>query len=57
MSNVDLTSIVAFLGVLSTFVLGFIGYRRSKKADTVAEKAGAVDQIINGLNKIIYNLQ
>ena len=56
-NNVDITSVVAFFGILSTFILGFIGYRRSKKADTVAEKAGAVEQIINGLNTLVDNLQ
>ena len=52
--NVDAT---AGVGIISTFVLGYIGYRQSKKANTVAEKAGAVEQIINGLNLLIDNLQ
>lgn len=55
--NVDPATVVALLGVLSTGLLGWFGYRRSKKADTVAEKAGAVEQIINGLNILVENLQ
>lgn len=55
--NVDPATIVAFTGVVSTGLLGWFGYRRSKKADTVAEKAGAVEQIINGLNILVENLQ
>lgn len=55
--NVDLATVVALLGVLSTGLLGWFGYRRSQKADTVAEKAGAVEQIINGLNILVENLQ
>lgn len=55
--NVDPATIVAFLGVASTGLLGWFGYKRSQKADTVAEKAGAVEQIINGLNILVENLQ
>lgn len=55
--DVDATTLVAAAGVLSTGLLGWFGYRRSKKADTVAEKAGAVEQIINGLNILVENLQ
>lgn len=55
--NVDPATVVAFLGVISTGLLGWFGYKRSQKADTVAEKAGAVEQIINGLNILVENLQ
>lgn len=55
--NVDPATVVAFLGVVSTGLLGWFGYKRSQKADTVAEKAGAVEQIINGLNILVENLQ
>lgn len=54
--NVDPATVVAFLGVVSTGLLGWFGYKRSQKADTVAEKAGAVEQIINGLNILVENL-
>lgn len=56
-SNVDSSSLVALFGIISTGLLGWFGYRRSKKADTVAERAGAVEQIINGLNTLVDNLQ
>jgi LPXTG-motif cell wall-anchored protein len=57
LSNVDTSSVVAFFGILSTGLLGWFGYRRSKKADSVAERAGAVEQIIGGLNTLVDNLQ
>lgn len=55
--NVDSSSVVAALGIISTGVLGFFGYRRSRTADKVAEKAGAIDQVINGLNILVDQLQ
>lgn len=56
-NNVDASTAIAFFGILSTGLLGWFGYRRSKKADSVAERAGAVEQIINGLNTLVDNLQ
>lgn len=55
--SIDGATVVALVGILSTGILGWFGYRRSKKADSVAEKAGAVEQIINGLNILVENLQ
>lgn len=37
--------------------LTYIGLKRAKKADSATEKASAVDQIIDGLNKLTVNLQ
>lgn len=53
----DIASLVTLLSVILTFVLGYFGYKRSKAADKVAEKAGAVEQIVNGLNSLIDQLQ
>lgn len=52
-----LPTIVTLISVILTFVLGYFGYKRSKAADKVAEKAGAVEQIITGLNSLIDQLQ
>lgn len=55
--NVDTQAIVTALGIVSTFILGYIGYKQSRRANQTAEKAGAIEQIISGLNILIDNLQ
>lgn len=40
-----------------SFALGYLGYRRSQKTDNAAKETGALGQIIEGLNKLIDNLQ
>ena len=57
MNVVDTTTVIAFLGVLSTFILGYLGYRRSNKADTIAQKADAAEQILEGLKLLTTSLQ
>lgn len=37
--------------------LTYLGIKRAKKADENTEKADAVEQIIDGLNKLVANLQ
>lgn len=55
--EIDLPTFVTMLSVILTFILGYFGYKRSKTADKVAEKAGAVEQIVNGLNLFIDQIQ
>lgn len=56
--NLDvITKIVAAAGVISTIILSYKGFNRSKKADETTAKAGAVEQIINGLNILVESLQ
>lgn len=49
---------------IPALIIGILGYRRSKKVDAVAEQSGIATesragqaQVIEGLNKIIDNLQ
>lgn len=58
----DVTQAVA-IGLPAT-ILGYLAYRRSRRVDAVAEQSGAVtetragtEQIIQGLNDLIDNLQ
>jgi hypothetical protein len=57
-------AIVGLIVGLPAFILGCLAYLRSRNVDAVAEQAGAashdieqVGQVIDGLNKLIANLQ
>jgi chromosome segregation ATPase len=52
------------IGAIPSFILGYLGYRRSVRVDKVTEQSGAasneleaVGQVIDGLNKLVANLQ
>ena len=49
--------VIGILVAVPSFTLGYLGYRRSQKADKAATQAGAVEQVIDGLNKLVDNLQ
>lgn len=63
----DLWTNPAFVGLviaLPATAIGYLGYRRSRNLDRVAEQAGiattnvtSIGQVVDGLNKIIVNLQ
>lgn len=49
---------------LPSLTLGYLGYKRSRRNDKVAEQAGiatthvaSIGQVVDGLNRIITNLQ
>lgn len=57
-------AIVGFIVAIPSFILGYLAYRQSKHVDKVTEQsgivtsqAGAVQQVIDGLNKLVFNLQ
>lgn len=55
--HVDATTIVAGVGILSSFVLGYLGWKDAHKKDTATQSNTAVEQVINGLNDLVNNLQ
>lgn len=42
---------------IPSFLLGYLGYRRTNKADKATAQNTAVEQIIDGLNALVDNLQ
>lgn len=55
---------IALAAGLPSFLLGFLGYRQSRKVDAVAAQSGmasesraGIEQVIQGLNGVIDNLQ
>lgn len=57
-------AVIGLIVAIPSFLVGYLGYRRSLKLDSVAQQAGsttfhlgAVDQIIDGLNDVIKQLR
>lgn len=57
-------AIIALVAAIPSVALGYLVYRQSKKTDKITEQssaassqATAVDQVIQGLNKLIDNIQ
>lgn len=67
MTTLDFITQPAVLGLLvaiPSLYLGYLGYRRSKKADSIADQVGVlaiqsktVKDVIDGLNLLANNLQ
>lgn len=60
----DNPAVIGLLIAVPSFVLGLLGYLRSRKVDEVAEQSGAasqdinkVGQVIDGLNSLVTSLQ
>lgn len=56
--------IVALVVTIFPLALGYLGYRQSQKVDAIAAQAGiatvesgTISQVIDGLNKLVGNLQ
>jgi ABC-type transporter Mla subunit MlaD len=49
--------VIGVLVGMPSFLLGFLGYRRSQQADKASESADAIGHIIDGLNALIDALQ
>lgn len=57
-------AVVGLLVAIPSAVLGFLGYRRSRHNDEVAERAGvattrstSIGQVVDGLDRLVANLQ
>lgn len=57
-------AVIGIIVAIPSFVLGVLSWRRSLEVDDVAEKAGAasqeigaVQQVIDGLNRLVASLQ
>lgn len=65
--STDLWTNPAFVGLviaLPATAIGYLGYRRSRNLDRVAEQAGiattnvtSIGQVVDGLNKVIDNIR
>lgn len=60
----DNPAIVGVIVGIPSFILGILAYHQSRKVDRITEKQGvasanitAVNQVIDGLNQLIDNLQ
>lgn len=60
----DNPAITALVVSIPSFILGYLAYRQSRKVDRATEISGvasanvsAVNQVIDGLNRLIDNLQ
>lgn len=57
-------ALVGLIVAIPSVVLGYLGYRRARNIDRIAEQAGittasatSIQQVMNGLNSIIENLR
>jgi len=53
----DHPAVIGLMIGVPSALLGYFGYRRSKRADTAAEKTGTITQVYTGLDRIIAALQ
>lgn len=64
MDLINNPAIIGLIVAIPSFLLGLLAYKRSVHVDEVTEQSGivtsqsgAVQQVIDGLNKIVANLQ
>lgn len=64
MSILEQPVLLALIAAVPSFILGYLAFRRAVKVDKTTEQSGvavaqlgAVNQIIDGLNQLIDNLQ
>lgn len=57
-------AVVGLIVAIPSGILGYLGYRRSRHVDAVAEQAGvqssqstSIGQVVDGLNALVGNLQ
>jgi hypothetical protein len=56
--------VLALVAAFPSLLLGYLAYKRAQKVDAIAEQAGiatvesgTIGQVIDGLNRLIANLQ